>query len=466
MRRKEISSAILLGVLTLSGVALSQAPSASTRVAPRASASASASAMASASAPSSSPAPVALPAGHPPMDDDEGEPANPHGRGGAGAPPGMPRALEDSEVEDPQLPPGSIAVDVRDADDNPIPREAVSLGILVQSVAKGEGRTHRAQTGDDAGRALFSDLETGSGIAYRVTVPKDGAVFAAAPFQIPQGKAMRVVLHVYPVSHDIRQALIGFEAIVYAEIRDDRIQFQQALRVYNVGKVAWVPENVVMALPEGFNALTANQSMSDQSVETVDKRGARLKGTFPPGQHVIEYRWQLPWSGEKDVSIDVGLPPQSAVVRVMAAASQEMRLEVDGFPRAESRADNQGQNVLITERRMNRGEDALTHVRVNLRDLPTAGNSKYYASGAAGIAVFAGLFFAFTNARQRTPASRSGDAKSARRQLLADLEGLERARVAGDVGPKTYERARREIIDAIARTLAASAPSSSTKSAD
>jgi hypothetical protein len=441
-------------LLSASSGAYAQTPTPDASAAKRTDAGPSASATASASA---APA-AALPPGHPPMsdgDDDDDEP-NPHGHGGAPATPGMPRQLEDTETEDPSSPPGTIAVDLRDADDKPISNEAVSLGILIQSVAKGEGRSHRAQTTDGVGRAFFGDLETGSGIAYRVTVVKDGATFAAPPFQLPQGKAMRVVLHVYPVTHDIRQAFIGFEAIIYAEVRDDRIQFQQAFRVYNIGKVAWVPDDVVLALPDGFTALNSQPAMSDQGVDAIDKRGAKLRGTFPPGQHVIEFRWQLPWSGDKDVYADVGLPPQVAVLRVMAAASQEMRLDVDGLPRAESRQDNQGQNILVTERRMNRGEEPLSHVRIALRDLPTAGNAKYFASGAAGIAVVAGLFFALGQVRQRAPGARSGDPKAARKQILSELEELERARAAGDVGPKTYERARRELIDALARTLAKS----------
>jgi hypothetical protein len=263
------------------------------------------------------------------------------------------------------------------------------------------------------------------------------------------------------VTHDIRQAFIGFETIVFAEVRDDRIQFQQALRVFNIGRVAWVPENVVMPLPEGFMALNAQQSMSDQAVDAIEKKGARLRGTFAPGTHVVEYRWQLPWSGQKDVVADIGLPPQTAVIRVMAAASQEMRLEVDGLPSAVNRTDDQGQNILITERRMARGEQAMPSVRVNLRDLPTRGNAHYVATAIAFAGVLFGIAFAFSTARRLSPGARAADAKAARKQLLADLEELERARAAGDVGPKTYERARREIIDAIARTLAKNAESPS-----
>ena len=42
-----------------------------------------------------------------------------------------------------------------------------------------------------------------------------------------------------------------------------------------------------------------------------------------------------------------------------------------------------------------------------------------------------------------------------RQQLLAALEGLELGHREGSIGPKTYERARRELIDDLARTFAA-----------
>jgi hypothetical protein len=37
--------------------------------------------------------------------------------------------------------------------------------------------------------------------------------------------------------------------------------------------------------------------------------------------------------------------------------------------------------------------------------------------------------------------------------LLDELGDLEKARIAGQVGPKTYERTRRELVDALAYTL-------------
>jgi hypothetical protein len=460
MRRRDLFATTAILVLGATP-ALAQ-----TRAQPSAQPKATASAAHSASAATSAAQPAAggaLPPGHPAMNapaatgagataDDEGDPAAADAHAQAGVP-GAFKAPEDTETEDPSLAPGTIAVDLRDADDKPIANEDVTLGILVQSIAKGESRTHKLQQTDASGRAIFAQLESGTGFAYRVTVPKDGATFAAVPFQLQQGKAMRVVLHLYPVTRDIKEARVVIRGVLLAEMRDDRVQFQQAFQVYNFGRFAWVPDNVFVTLPAGFTAFNTQQGMGDQGVDPVPT-GAHLRGTFGPGQQqVIEFRWQLPWSGEPDVEADVGLPPHVPVMQVMAAASQKMRLEVDGFPPAQSHKDNQGQNLLVTEKQLASGE-SLSSVHFALRDLPTPGPARWIATATAACAVLIGLVFASTGGRQRAGGGgRVGDAKSARKQLLAELEELERARASGEVGPKTYDRARREIIDAIARTL-------------
>ena len=45
--------------------------------------------------------------------------------------------------------------------------------------------------------------------------------------------------------------------------------------------------------------------------------------------------------------------------------------------------------------------------------------------------------------------------KDSRAAFLDELADLEQAHARGDIGPKTYERARRELVDQIALTLAA-----------
>jgi len=393
----------------------------------------------------------ALPPGHPAVDDGlSGDPhADPHAHAGGGAMPGMFQPPEDLEQQDASLPGGTIVVDLHDADDKPVAHETVTLGILINSVAKGNSRKHLQLETDDHGRAVFSNLELASNTAYRVSAGYQGGLFWAAPFQLQQAKAMHVVLHVYPVTHDVQQALIVAEATVAAEVREDRIQVEEALTIYNLGRTAWQPENVRMSLPDGFSAFSAQMSMSDQGADSV-AGGAQLRGTFPPGRNSIDFRWQLPWSGDKDVDFDVGMPPHVAIARVMMPASTEIKLVANGFPPAEVRHDAEGQTFLVTEKRLRPDEPKLTSISIGIHDLPTPGPGRLLATFLAAAGVAGGLAFAFGGRRRRQGSS---DAKSARSVLLEELAELERAHRVGEVGPKTYERARRELIDALARTL-------------
>jgi hypothetical protein len=388
-----------------------------------------------------------IPPGHPPIEEKE-----PHGRAAAagGALPGMFVPPKDEEREDPTLQPGTIAVDLRDADGGPVAHEQITLGVLVNSVAKGESRKRLQAETDSQGRAVFSGLETASNIAYRVSVGYQGGLFAATPFQLQQAKAMRVTLHVYPVTRDIQQARVVGQVAVAAEVREDRIQIEEMLTIYNLGRTAWQPSDVTMALPEGATAFSGQTSMTDQGV---DESGgtAKLRGTFPPGEGAVEFRWQLPWSGEPNVDFSVGLPPHIAIARVMMAASADTKLAAAGFPAPEVQRDAQGQSFLVTERHLRPDEPKLTALSIGIHDLPSAGPGRTVAALLAACGVALGLLLGLGKAQRRLP-----DAKTARSAVLEELLSLEQARASGEVGPKTYERVRRQLIDTLARSLAGS----------
>lgn len=368
---------------------------------------------------------------------------DPHAGGGRG---GMFEPPEDGSIEDPSLPVGTVAVHVADADGRPMARTEVTLGILYNSVAKGESRKRVVAMTDDQGRARFEKLDTGTGVAYRAMVLRDGATFSVPPFQLGAKSGTRAVLHVYPVVGDIEQTLVVAQSILYAEVKDDRVQIQQAFKIYNFGKTAWVPNDLVVPLPPKFTAFTSQQGMTDVGIDAVPGKGAKLRGTFAPGQHIVEFRWQLPYSGEAEVRFDVGMTPHMAAARVMAPASRDMILEVPGFPAPQPTTDQMGQRVLITEMQLKREDKALRSISVAIRGLPTTGPGRWIATLLAA----GGLAFGIVLGAKKPATS---DRRKERERLLADLEALERAHAAGDVGPKTYERARRELLDDIARTL-------------
>jgi hypothetical protein len=210
-----------------------------------------------------------------------------------------------------------------------------------------------------------------------------------------------------------------------------------------------VPDDVRMKLPAGFTAFNAQASMSDQGVDDVEG-GARLRGTFAPGRHAVEFRWQVPWAGDKDVDFEVGLPPHVAIARVMMPATSDIKLVAEGFPPTEVRHDAQGQSFLVTERRLRPEDPKLTAVGLGIHDLPTPGPGRLLATLLAACSVVAGLVLALSG---RGGPSATGHTKSDRASILEELAELERGRETGEVGPKTYERVRRELIDALARTL-------------
>jgi len=390
---------------------------------------------------------------------DEGDGDDPHGGGGTKNP--------DRVIEDARLPAGTIAVQVLDASNAPMPRTAVTLGILKNTVAKGESREHKTETTDDQGRIVFRDLPTGTGIAYRVSVTKDGGQFAATPFGLALDKGTIVMLHVYPVTGAIMsleqlssmeqvravtdRAVVLVEGILYVELKDDRVQMQQLYRVMNAGSVAWVPKDLILPLPSDFTSFVNDtQAMSDVGLDAVAGKGLRLHGTFAPGQHEVTFRWQLPYDGEERLTFEVEPPPNTVSMRVMAAASQEMRFSAEGFPPGEPQDDGRGSRVLMTQRAIRRGEPMISKVKLSLTDIPRTVPiaARLTVVILAALAVALGIAL---GARRR--ATSGADAKERRALLLADLEELVRAHRAGEIGPKTFERARRELYDAIARTL-------------
>jgi hypothetical protein len=367
--------------------------------------------------------------------------AEPHG---AGQPDGPP---PDGAVADPSLPHGSIDVALLDPEGKPLPGIDVTMGVLVSSVANGDRRNRTNAVTDAQGRARFDKLETGLGVAYRVSVVKDGATFAVAPFNMPPSSGMRAQLHVYPVVTDVEKALVVAQGMLFTEVKDDRVQIQQAFRIYNFGKTAWVPQDYVLPLPTEFTAFSSQQGMSDITTSAVAKKGVALRGTFTPGQHVVEFRWQLPYAADAEVHIEAGLLPHVAAMQVVAPASRDMILEAAGFPAPQAQIDGQGQRVLVTGKQLGREEAPLRTVSVTLRGLPTEGPGKLVATLLAAGGIAAGLVL---GTRRPDPRNR----KAERQRLLNALAGLEQAHREGAVGPKTYERGRRELLDELARTFA------------
>ena len=396
----------------------------------------------------------ALPPGHPPLDDDEGG-AGPDGQGQAGMP-GMFNAPQNSVPDDPALPAGSIVVTIRDGEGKPIPRAPLTVAVQRSSIAKGDAPLQNlTRATDDQGTVRYDDQPVGTGATFRVSTQRGSASYEAPPFSLGDKVGKQVTVHAYEVTTNIDRTMVGMQGVVYVQLREDSLNVQQYFGVMNMGKTAWAPDDLVVALPEGFRAFNKQESGNDGRVEEAPKKGVAIRGTFAPGQHDLEFHYTVPLAGTERQTLRLELPPHFGQMRVMVEASKKMGLEVAGFPAAQRQTGRDGKKILVTERQARQAEGGLTSIELTLSGLPTQGPGRWIAV-ALGLAFVAGGV-GYVARRRNTPGALDDDTRrdlrEAQAALLDEIVALERAHKGGEVGPKSYERVRTALLDALARIV-------------
>lgn len=394
---------------------------------------------------------AALPAGHPPVGDlPPGHPTvDSQSSHGGGANRFQMPLVSQAEV-DPTLPLGTIEIVLNDGEGKGLAGRDVYLGIVENSVAKGESRQKKTARTDEQGRARFSGLDTGSTFAYRASTIQDGATYAAPPFNFSQSGGMRASLYVYPVTRDVAQASIAAQSIMYMELRDEVIQIEVAYRIYNLGKTTWFVPDVQLSLPEGFKAFNGQRAMSDIGWDGTPQ-GARFRGTLTPGIHETSFRFQVPYPEQGEARLHLGLLPHVQAMRVISDAPRGMELDVDGFPRSEESANKNGQRILVTEKELPKMDPNFRQIQVHISGLPMKPHGRWYALALAIGTIAIGLVYAKQSKQEKVQVEQ--ERTLARERILDELEKLEKEHASGEVGPRTYEAARRTMMDALARLV-------------
>jgi len=392
-----------------------------------------------AAAPRPSPAP--MPPGHPQL--------------GANPSAGLDfKPTPDRSAPSPLVPKYSAEVHVVDADNNPLPGVTVRLGILRQTVASGEDRDSRELKSDAQGIARFTDLPGhDSSFSYRPSVTRGDGQFATAPFTLDENHGQQVILHVYDVSSDLSQQQLGMFCFMFVETRDDVFAFEVMFRVYNIGRTAWVPKNVRIGLPEGWKAFRAQEGMSDARVEA-DDDGLSLLGTFSPGQHEVAFTFNVTNSQRETRSFTLELPPRVGQLQLVAGAPRGMTLEAVGFDPARPIPSRNGQRSLGTVKRLQPGEEPLRQLTFTLGGIPVRGNGAWFALGIAGLLMVAGIAAGATTKRNHRSQRAPEELTEAQDLILDELVRLAQAHRRGEIGPRTFQRARLSLLNAIARLQA------------
>ncbi len=393
-------------------------------------------------------APDELPPGHPHLDDGGGDP---HGDGASGGQADFSRAMAPpmvaSGVESDEVPAGSIRVTVVDAAGHPQAGAEVQLGIMRQG---GDRERTPGTTGAD-GVYTYTDLPTGTGQAYRVNVPFEGATYSSTPFQLPPTRGYAVRITRLPTSHDQRLLLMVIGQ-TFVEIHEERLHVVEEIQLSNLGDATYVfPEGgLAMHLPEGWLAFQTQPVMTDQHVSEVPDEGVAIHGSLPPGRVTLAFAFDLPITGS-DMSFEISLPIRTYIYRVVVDAPEGLRLDVDGMPRA-IRFEDQGRSLLGTEIERQPGDPQLQHLVVSLHGIPGPGPLRWIALAIAAVIVLGGVFFA---ARGGEPGGVTSEAAYLQRkkELLDELRVLEAEYAAGEVGPAFRQSQRSAIVRSLAALL-------------
>jgi len=350
-----------------------------------------------------------------------------------------------TSVVDPELPKGTIVVDVIDPAGAPVPKQAVRLGLMEQS----GGRDSKACVTEDKGSCSFSDLLTDAKHSYRVNVPFEGARYSSTPFRLDAEKGQRVRVVRLPITKDNRRI---FQVLgrTMVEFRDGRARVSQDARLTNLGESTYVfPDGGMrIRLPEGFKAFDALEVMTDQRVSATDE-GLEISGSIPPGRADLRWAYDIPLGGTS-LSIEQSVPFATMEYQVVSDYIDGMTLEVEGFQVARVH-EGGDRRFLVAGVMRGPGDAPIDPLRIHIRGIPGGGPLPYIAALVAAIFMFLGIWLLFRPSDQTAALVKVRQDR--RTELLEEIASLESQRKAESIGPSFYEHRRRELTDELAIVL-------------
>lgn len=348
---------------------------------------------------------------------------------------------------DPNLPAGTIRVEVVNASGAPVPNANVELGVMSQE----SQRSSESKRADAGGIAVFENLPTGAGQAYRINVLHGGAKFSCTPFRLEDtGYTVRITrLDTTREDRNIMQMM----SRVILEFHDDRVRVHQQIQLVNLGRDQYVfPQSgTLIELPKGFFAFQSQPMMTDQRIAAVIGEGVYLRGSLPPGRTNVVWMYDLDKPGtEMDLALPLAF--RTYAVRVEVEAPPGMTLEVEGLPEAQL-TYWEGTRVLVTEGRREGDVTSSQPIQIRLRGLPGFSLVPWIATGAVVILLILALLFIVMKGRGYSKESLVALRRERTDELLDEAAEIQKMFVASEIGPKYRERRMAEVRDELAEIL-------------
>jgi hypothetical protein len=354
------------------------------------------------------------------------------------------------------LPGGQIEVRLNSKDFKNIENQEVTLLVSKQSIERGNADSKLTARTDDRGVARFDGQSTETDHIYDVQVAVGAARYSSGQFQFKTGDSgLRVLVPIYESQTNLDNMLLLTRTLIAVVPQDNMFVIDVLLRIENYGEISWLPENVVIRLPDGFKALTVREPNADGHFEPAGDEGVKLAGTLSPGQHDLMFRFHLPTEGRSDVTFKYPTNLNTGMVRVILESSPTMHLALPGFPEPEETRSQEGQRRLVAGRDfVGEKVPAPPEIEVKISGIPTPPAGRSVAVGLAAAIALAGIAQSVGRRRAATPARADRaeeDRERASELLLEELISLEQAFQQGSIGRKTHEQAKRQLLEAFAR---------------
>lgn len=359
---------------------------------------------------------------------------------------GLREAEQSRSAPDLALPQGTIVVQVLDEKGQPRANAEVVLLRVFESIAQGRSEEKTYKKTGPSGEVVFSDLEASLHHNYAAGATFEGASYSVEPFRLAK-TGHRVVLVTYPVTSDIQQAFVGIQALFSLTFSSGTFRVETLYRVMPLGKVTWKPENVSVNLPAGAKALDLSNAQGNAFLKDLGGR-VGLQGSYPPGQTQLVYTYQLERKNAASQTISLSMPPHVTNMVVLVEKTPGLSISIPGFDSIEEAESPDGKRMFVGRRTMRPGQPPVAQLPVELTGLPVVGPGRWYAVGIALLLGALGLGYAASSSPTKP---RVVERKRARKVLLSEMVVLEKARQAEEIGPRTYEQAKQEILLALSR---------------
>jgi hypothetical protein len=348
---------------------------------------------------------------------------------------------------------GTVTVRViRGSFANPVPSQTVELT---------GGATPVRATTDDAGRAEFSGLASGTRLIARAVVA--GQSLHSQEFTVPASGGIRLILvatdseagpapsEAAPVAAEPGALVLGEESRFVFEMGEDGLSVFYALQVLNRSDSPVVPEPpLVFELPAAARSATLLDGSSPRA--SVAARELHVSGPFPPGPTVVQLAYTMPLSGP-EIVIEQPLPARLAHVAVVAQKVGEMEL---ASPQVTEQRTMPAQGHLYIAGRGG-AVQAGEVLRFHFTGVPHHPTWPRNLALALAVLILAGGAWSAigSSGSRRQQAAERRQLEARREQLFEELGALEVQHRDQRMDPEHYAARRRELVAALEAVYAA-----------